>query len=81
MLIYLFSDRSIGLLMTSTRIPAIPLTGALQVAGIASMRERFEVAQWSIGTRKLLKIVIGRRNVLSTCFVRTDPGGIKGMNP
>ena len=57
--IYALAGTFIGLLTLRTGIPAAPLAGALLGAGLVSMSGRIEAAQWPIGTRTTLELLIG----------------------
>ena len=49
----------LGTLSLKTGIPAAPLAGSLLGASILSISGKVEIAEWPVGTRTILEILIG----------------------
>jgi membrane AbrB-like protein len=69
LLAYLMAGLGGGLLALRTGIPAAPLAGALLGAGLVSFSGRLEAANWPLGTRTGLEILIG--TVIGTSLTST----------
>ena len=69
LLAYLMAGLGGGLLASRTGIPAAPLAGALIGAGLLSFSGRLEAANWPLGTRTALEILIG--TVIGTSLTST----------
>tara|TARA_B100000161_G_scaffold255284_1_gene217303 strand:+ start:89 stop:601 length:513 start_codon:yes stop_codon:yes gene_type:complete len=59
LLYYLFFGGIFGALALKTGIPAAPLAGAIIGASLLSISGKVDIAEWPIGTRTILEIVIG----------------------
>ena len=69
LLAYLMAGLGGGLLALRTGIAAAPLAGALVGAGLVSFSGRLEAANWPLGTRTGLEILIG--TVIGTSLTST----------
>ena len=59
LLYYLIAGGILGTLSLKTGIPAAPLAGSLLGASILSISGKVEIAEWPVGTRTILEILIG----------------------
>ena len=59
LLYYLVAGGILGTLSLKTGIPAAPLAGSLLGASILSISGKVEIAEWPVGTRTILEILIG----------------------
>ena len=59
LLYYLLAGGILGTISLKTGIPAAPLAGSLLGASILSISGKVEIAEWPLGTRTILEILIG----------------------
>ncbi len=77
LLLYILAGAALGSLMLLTGIPAAPLLGAILGAGFLSISGQLEVADWPLGTKTVLGILIG--TVIGTGINRETLGELQSL--